>query len=184
MNKNALNSMPDEELVRLARCSDGDAVQELLGRVYPFILYKSRQFGQGTDDSQDYAQEGVVGFLSAIHSFKTDGGAKFTTYACTCALNRMRSLLRQRSRNDDYITVPLNSGDDIEDFRLGPEDRLQAQDEADNIMLTISQRLSAYEKQVIHFYLKGDCYADIAEKTGTNAKSVDNAMQRIRRKLS
>ncbi|MBQ7101682.1 MAG: RNA polymerase subunit sigma-70, partial [Clostridia bacterium] len=71
---------------------------ELLRRVSPFILSKSKQFGSTEQDVQDYYQEGVVGFLSAVFAYRPDCGATFTTFACTCSLNRMKNLLRRRHK--------------------------------------------------------------------------------------
>lgn len=174
----------DEELVLAARSdTSGSAMLELLRRITPFIVVKSYQFGYTEHDQQDYYQEGIVGFLAAVHAFKPDSGAKFSTFACTCALNRMKNLLRQRLRGSEYQVLSLSDTDSIEDYGSAPEQVFQAAFEAENIIKAVSQKLSDYEKQVLFMYLQGENYSAIAEKTGKTAKSVDNAMQRIRRKL-
>ncbi len=173
------NTLSDEELVSLAReDSSGAAMLELLQRVSPFIISKSRQFGETEQDKQDFYQEGIVGFLSAVHAFRPNKGAGFTTFACTCALNRMKNLLKQRSKSEALeLTSP------VQDTQESPEQMLQAAFEAENIMHAISSKLSKYEKQVLFLYLQGATHKEIAEKTGKPVKSSDNALQRIRRKL-
>ncbi len=173
------SSTPDEELVILAReDSSGVAMQELLQRVSGFIHLKAYQFGQTEQDKQDFYQEGLLGFLSAVHSFKPGSGASFSTFACTCALNRMKNLLKQRSKADSLMQkLPLEGASSD----LGQA--FQAAFEAENIITAISSKLSIYEKRVLFLYLQGDSYAEIAQKTDKSVKSTDNAMQRIRRKL-
>lgn len=149
---------------------------ELLRRVSPFILSKSKQFGSTEQDRQDYYQEGVVGFLSAVYAYKPDCGATFTTFACTCSLNRMKNLLRRRSKEN---TLQLSEAE----YGESPEEALNAAVEAENIIKAISERLSDYEKKVLSLHLYGEPYSVIADKTGKSVKSVDNCLQRIRRKL-
>ena len=154
---------------------------ELLRRVSPFILSKSKQFGSTEQDRQDYYQEGVVGFLSAVFAYKPGCGASFTTFACTCSLNRMKNLLRRRYKENalqlsDSLLTQTECGEN-------PEEALHAAVEAENIIKAISERLSDYEKKVLSLHVCGEPYSSIAEKTGKSVKSVDNCLQRIRRKL-
>lgn len=149
---------------------------ELLRRVSPFILSKSKQFSSTEQDRQDYYQEGVVGFLSAVYAYKPDCGATFTTFACTCSLNRMKNLLRRRYKENAFQLSEAEYGE-------SPEEALHAAVEAENIIKAISERLSDYEKKVLSLHLCGEPYSAIAEKTGKSVKSVDNCLQRIRRKL-
>ena len=154
---------------------------ELLRRVSPFILSKAKQFSSTEQDRQDYYQEGVVGFLSAVYAYKPDCGATFTTFACTCSLNRMKNLLRRRYKENAFqLSDSAVTGTE---YGESPEDALHAAVEAENIIKAISERLSDYEKKVLSLHLCGEPYSAIAEKTGKSVKSVDNCLQRIRRKL-
>lgn len=186
MNSSAFESRTDEELVLLAREREHSsaAVSELLRRVAPFLRQRSFAFSHNEADCQDYFQEGVVGFLSAVRTYRADCGTRFTTYACTCALNRMRNLLRQRTKGSEFIMVSLETDDEIAGVCPDPQQVAQTQDEAEQVLQRIETALSAFEKSVLRLYLSGLSYAQAAENLGTNAKSVDNAMQRIRRKLS
>lgn len=154
---------------------------ELLRRVSPFILTKSKQFGSTEQDSQDYYQEGVVGFLSAVFAYRPDCGASFNTFACTCALNRMRNLLRRRYKESSLL-ISESALTQLE-YPENSEEALHAAIEAENIINTIAKQLSDYEKKVLSLHVCGESYSAIAEKTGKSVKSVDNCLQRIRRKL-
>ncbi len=187
MNSSVFASRSDEELVLLAhdRAQSSAAISELLRRMAPFLRQRSFSFAHNETDRQDYYQEGVLGFLSAVRTYQAGCGTKFSTYAGTCALNRMRNLLRQRSKGSEYVTVSLlETGDEVADACSDPQQLAQTQDEAEQILQRIETMLSAFEKSVLRLYLSGLSYAEAAENLGTNAKAVDNAMQRIRRKLS
>ncbi len=180
MSSSFNSPVPDEELVLMAReDSSGAAMHELLQRVSGFIHLKAYQLGQTEQDKQDFYQEGILGFLSAVHAFKPGSGASFSTFACTCALNRMKNLLRQRAKVNSLFLQELRAEEILE----GPDQAVQAALEAENIIKAISSKLSGYEKQVLLMYLQGSSYSEIAQKTGKSVKSTDNAMQRIRRKL-
>lgn len=182
-NNTSYGLLDESELIAKARQdTSGGAMLELLRRVSPFILSKSRQFGSTEQDKQDYYQEGVVGFLSAVYAYKPDCGAGFSTFACTCALNRMKNLLRRRYKDNEYQLLSDSLPPEAE-YSESPEQALQAALEAENIIKAISERLSDYEKKVLSLHLCGDSYSAIAEKTGKSVKSVDNCLQRIRRKL-
>ncbi len=176
-------TLTEDELVFAARQdTSGSEMLELLRRVSPFLLCKSQRFGSTEQDRQDYYQEGVVGFLSAVFAYKPDSGASFTTFANTCALNRMKNLFRRRCKDNEYQL--LSDTAELEtQLSVNPEQALQAAVEAENIISAISMSLSAYEKQVLSLHLSGESYSAIAEKTGKSVKSVDNCLQRIRRKL-
>ncbi len=172
------------ELVEQARAdSSGFAMQELLQRVSGFIMSKAKQFASTEQDKQDFYQEGLVGFVLAVHAFKPGMGASFNTFACTCALNRMKNLLKQRSAGEQFSLVSLEQTDQSGGCTEGPEASIQAVLEAENIIEAISHNLSHYERKVLLLHLQGENYRQIAEKTGKTVKSTDNALQRIRRKL-
>ena len=159
-------------------------VSELLARIAPLLRRHAFAFARNETDRQDYYQEGVVGFLSAVHTFRADCGTRFSTYACTCALNRMRNLLRQRSKGSEFVTVPLETDDEIPGLFPDPQQLTQTHDEVEQVLRRIEATLSPFEKNVLRLYLGGQSYAEAAQSLGTNAKAIDNAMQRIRRKLS
>lgn len=177
--------MSNEELLVSARKEpSGEAMVELLQRLSPFICSKANQLGRSEQDRQDYYQEGVIGFLSAVYAYKPDGGASFSTFACTCVLNKMRNHRKALEKDDEYSALSLSESFDIkDDYSCDPERMIQACIKAENILCSIEQKLSEFEKKVLYLRLNGYSYSDISEKTGKSVKSVDNCLQRIRNKL-
>lgn len=183
MNSALLKDLSDEELVLIAKRQGGnEAVVELMNRVSGFINYKANQFANSDRlDRQDFYQQGLIGVIQAIRSYDADKGVKFSTFACRCALNSMISLYTQQTKKS-VSTVAL---DEIgsSDYSDGTYDELHSYELVEEIAEKIKTCLSDYERTVLAMYVCGVSYADIAEKTGKSVKSVDNAVQRIRRKL-
>lgn len=183
MDSALLKELSDEELVLIAKLqNDNDAVVELMNRVSGFISYKAVQFASSDSlDKQDFYQQGLMGVIHAIRSYDADKGAKFSTFACRCALNSMISLYSQQTKK----SVPTVALGDIgsSDYSDGTYDDLQSYELVEEVAEKIRTRLSEYERKVLAMYTCGVSYAAIAAKTGKSVKSVDNAVQRIRRKL-
>lgn len=138
-------------------------------------------------EPEDLAQEGMFGFLAAVHGFDEKSGVPFRSYAGVCIANRIRSAVRAGAR---LKNIPLNSyislSDDsvmLSETQPNPEDLVIARDEAVRLDDLMARRLSKFERSVIQLYLGGRSYEDIAARLGSTAKSVDNALQRVRRKL-
>ena len=183
MNAALLKELSDEELVIRARAENGgDAVVELMNRVSGFIGYKATQFANSdSHDRQDFYQQGLMGVIHAIRSYNSDKGAKFSTYACRCAINSMISLYEQQNKKA-VSTVAL---EDLYSSESSADtyDDLQSYELVEEVAEKIKTRLSDFEKTVLSIYLRGGSYAQIAAQTGKTVKSIDNAVQRIRRKL-
>lgn len=185
MSSPTYTAMTEAQLVALARQdAQSGAMAELHRRITPMILSKATHFAQTEQDIQDFFQEGMIGFLAAVRTFKEDCNTAFTTYAFTCAANRMKNLLKQRSKDSRLDVVFFEDDNLIEDYSNNPESTLQNADEIEAFAKCISDRLSPYEKQVLHLYLCGKTYSAIAQALKTNEKSVDNCLQRIRKKLA
>lgn len=128
-----------------------------------------------------------MGFLAAVHGYDEESGVPFRSYAGVCIANRIRSAVRAGAR---LKNIPLNSYISLNDdsvalpqTQLNPEDLVIARDEVVRLDTIMASRLSQYERSVIQLYLGGRSYEDIAARLGSTAKSVDNALQRVRRKL-
>ncbi len=178
-----LKELSDEELVLIAKKqNDNEAVVELINRVSGFISCKANQFASSSDlDKQDFYQQGLMGVISAIRSYDAGKGAKFSTFACHCAINSMISLYSQQTKK----SVPTVALDNVgaSDYSDGTYDRIESYELLEEVAEKIKTRLSEYERKVLAMYVCGVSYADIATQTGKPVKSVDNAVQRIRRKL-
>ncbi len=183
LNSALLKELSDEELVLIAKKqNDNDAVVELINRVSGFISCKANQFANSASlDKQDFYQQGLIGVISAIRSYDVDKGAKFSTFACHCAINSMISLYSQHTKK----SVPTVALDKIgvSDCPDGTYNEIESYELLEEVSEKIKTRLSEYERKVLAMYVCGVSYAEIAAGTGKSVKSVDNAVQRIRRKL-
>ena len=189
-------SFSDEELQRLASGGDPQAEDLLAGRYVRLVRVCARPFFLAGGDSEDLTQEGMFGLLSAIRNYQADSGASFKTYAELCIRRRILSAIKSASR---LKHTPLNDGVSLEDalasesqpgrtaavvFQRSPEDVVLARESADEFFQTFSRCLSPLENRILTLFLDGQSYRSIALATGKDEKSVDNAVQRIRRKLA
>lgn len=191
------SSFKDAELVNLARSGDRVAEEELALRYSRLVKACSRPFFLVGGDGEDLIQEGMLGLLSAIREYDSSMNATFKTYAEICVKRRIYSAIKMASRKkheplnemvslEDVLSDESQSGTTISGgtFRRIPEEQVLAQESADEIIQTYSQCLSKFEAKILEFYLNGLSYAEIAGECGREVKSVDNAVQRIRRKLA
>ncbi len=180
-------SVSDEKLVLLARSGDDSSMAVLIARVAPLVKARAAKVGGSYAEPDDLAQEGMMGFLDAVNSFRADGGASFRTYAVTCVDNRIASALRRQSRGKD---IPINSiisingdGIDIEAVGADPQEIVSRKEETARLNRILDELLSGLERKVIYYYLAGRSYEQIAQDLNITAKAVDNALQRIKKKL-
>lgn len=190
------SSLTDFELQALASGGDADAEEQLALRYSRLVRMCARPFFLAGGDSEDLTQEGMFGLLSAIRRFDADSGANFRTFAEHCIRNRIRSAVRSAARQKHQ---PLNDGVSLEyilseesqtqsahfePFSRSPEEQVLARESEKEFYSTFSRCLSPLETQILRLYLDGLSYREISEQTGRAEKSVDNAVQRIRRKLA
>ena len=193
----AYEALSDEELQR--RCSEGSGqAEEMLAERYSIVVRACvRPFFLAGGDSEDLTQEGMLGLLSAIRTYDAERGTSFRTYAELCVRRRVLSAIKSASRQKH---TPLNEGISLEaveegeseaaraypiaDFRRLPEEQVLAKESVTEFINTFAQCLSPLEQRILPLFLDGLSYQSISEQTGKNPKSVDNAVQRIRRKLA
>ncbi len=184
----ALDRREEAALVEAARRGGSSCAEaaELVGLVTPLIRSKARGFASNEDDVLEYIQEGMIGFVQALRTWREDGGASFSTYACVCAVNRMRSLYRKRALPGGISLVSIEDSQaaEIPDASADLPAMQESDESLKELLRAINEKLSPFERAVLDSYLAGKSYAAVAEGLGTSAKSVDNAVQRIRRKLS
>ncbi len=186
----SLFSMPDEALVSL--CADApQAFEILLERYRSTIVSMARSFAGNPADAEDYAQEGMLGLLAAATSFVQGKNAGFRTYAVVCIRNRMSSVSRMErtvSRSagsaDVSLDDPENSIRDIlADNGDTPEQVFFEKERVSELYAMLADVLSKQEQEVFWLSVSGYSYEEIAQKLDIPSKSVDNAIQRARRKL-
>lgn len=175
----------DQALVTAAQAGDRGAEETLILRYTRLARVCARPLFLAGGDSEDLMQEGLLGLLDAIREFDSRQGAAFGTFARVCIQNRLRSAVRSASREKHMAlnaAVPWE-GQETPEGGLGPEnpeDLVIAREET----ARLGRELSAFEREVLGQYLKGFSYQEIAQTTGKPPKAVDNAVQRIRRKLA
>ena len=175
----------DEELCRLVASGDRDAEAVLVKRYLRLVRVCARPYFLAGGDSEDLIQEATFGLLKAIREFAPGRDAKFKTFAEVCIRNRIRSAVATASRSKH---APLNDSVPFESPMLGigasPEELYISREEEAERLSRLAQKLSPLERKILKLFLHGLSYREISEQVGRPAKSVDNAIQRIRRKVA
>jgi RNA polymerase sporulation-specific sigma factor len=182
--------MTDEKLVELAKESP-EALETLLLRHTRLVRSCARPLFLSGGDHEDLVQEGMIGLLAAIRSYRNDCGSTFRSYAAVCIRSRLISAVRSASAKkhaplNESVSLQTFSFETLTDVSLesDPEESFIVREGFDEFMQALQQQLSAAERQVLQFYLEGLSYAEIAQKLHKSVKSVDNAVQRIRMKAA
>ncbi len=190
-----MEKLTDVQLVKLANNGDNDAITTLMKRYKSKVALVCRPYFLIGGDAEDLLQEGMIAILNAIKSYNVKGQASFSSYALICVRNRIISLIKHYNNKKN---MPLNNSLSIysevviDGYKNGlfvdgifcPEESCINEESVDELKNKIKSLLSGFEFKVLSYYLNGDSYQTIAEKTGKNQKSIDNAIQRIRNKLS
>ena len=190
--------MTDEQIVKLAQEADGMALEFLLNKYKNFVRSKARSYFLIGADHEDIVQEGMIGLYKAIRDFKEDKLSSFRAFAELCITRQIITAIKTATRQKH---IPLNSYvsrnkpiyeeesdrtllDVItEGWVTNPEDLLISKEDLSSIEGRIGEMLSGLEKQVLFYYLDGKSYQEISEDLGRHVKSIDNALQRVKRKL-
>lgn len=177
----------DDELISLARDGDDKAMDELVERYLTFAKDKAKSFIPCPLEYDDIVQEAMIGFLSAFCTYDVNGSASFKTYAGVCMSNRVISVINAQNREKRIPAVPPVSIDfvtaEASDISCNPEAIFLLREQADAVIQKIESDLSDYERKICYLHLRGYSYEEISEKTSCGVKSIDNAIQRIRKKL-
>ena len=175
----------DEELCRLTASGDRNAEEVLVKRYLRMVRVCARPYFLAGGDSEDLIQEATFGLLKAIREFDPGHDAKFKTFAEVCIRNRIRSAVATASRSKHS---PLNDSVPFESPMLGievsPEELFISREEEAERLTRLAEKLSPLDQKILELFLHGLSYREISEQVGRPAKSVDNAIQRIRRKVA
>lgn len=179
--------MDENLLVSLAKSGDSNALTELIKSYSEKVLQKSLSFKKISGiENDDLYQEGMLGLLSAVYTFDESKGVLFSTYAMTLITRKMLSAIRVANKKNGLPMESYVSIDEKADICSGsptPEDFLIYNEEIDSILLFVNNNLSKTEKKVFRLNLLGLSYNEIADILDCSEKSVDNALQRIRKKI-
>ena len=184
-------SKQDEVLTEMFRNGDQTAFAELANKYLWLIRSIVSKYNISGLDADDLTQEGMLGLLDAAKTYSAEKGAKFQTYASICIKRRLIALLDHSATNksksmNNYVSIE-NSSKEIpiqnDNSNINPEDMYISDENVAEIHRKINESLSKNEKSVFDLYIAGESYNSIAQTLSINIKSVDNALQRIRRKL-
>ncbi len=188
-NTGIYNSKEDNELISLSRAGAEDATAELLRRYIPLVGSRASVFTTSGFEYDDMFQEGMIGLYSAIRSFDESQGSPFSAFARLCVDRMMVAVLRASSRQR---RIPgskisnLENESDLAERKLysgDPEAALLAKEEFRRFQEKANNELSSFVYGVLTAFVSGCNYGEISQKLGVSEKSVDNALQRIRKKL-
>ena len=180
----------DEELIGLSRKGDHLAEEALIIRYTPYVRSFVRPYFLAGGDSEDLIQEGMIGVIKAISEFDEARHISFKTFAVTCIRNRVYSAIRSSMRDknlplNDYVPIADSDTDvSIKDMTADPIARIIDEESHRELLCAVSKLLSGFEQAVLQLYLEGLSYSEISERVSRQQKSVDNAVQRIRRKFA
>jgi RNA polymerase sporulation-specific sigma factor len=190
--------MTDEQVVRLAQQADGTALEYLLNKYKNFVRSKARSYFLIGADHEDIVQEGMIGLYKAIRDFREEKLASFRAFAELCITRQIITAIKTATRQKH---IPLNSYVSLnkpiydeesdrtlldvitEGWEANPEEVLINREDVSLIEGRIGKTLSGLEKQVLERYLEGKSYQEISVEMHRHVKSIDNALQRVKRKL-
>ncbi len=197
--ENKYETLEDEQLVRLAREGDEDAFESLIIRYKGNVLSKARTYFLIGADREDIIQEGMIGLIKAIRDYREEKEASFRVFADICVTRQVITAVKSATRQkhqplNTYVSLSRPVYDDesenrtlidvIEgDVRFNPEEILLGTDKERGLSSELVGMLSSFEKKVLGEYLRGKSYQKISEEIQKPPKSIDNALQRIKRKV-
>jgi RNA polymerase sporulation-specific sigma factor len=190
--------MEDEAIVELVHQGDSEALDYLIHKYRQFVRAKARSYFLIGADREDIVQEGMIGLFKAVRDFKDDKMSSFKAFAELCITRQIITAIKTATRQKH---IPLNSYVSLdkpvfdeesdrtlldvisESKALDPEEMIINQEEFDHIEVKMAELLSDLERKVLALYLDGQSYQEISDELNRHVKSIDNALQRVKRKL-
>ncbi|MBU4534206.1 MAG: RNA polymerase sporulation sigma factor SigH [Eubacteriales bacterium] len=191
-------ALHDEEVVECARQGDSQALEYLINKYRHFVRAKARSYFLIGADREDIIQEGMIGLYKAIRDFRMDKLSSFRAFAELCITRQIITAIKTATRQkhiplNSYVSLNKPIYDEDSDRTLldiisgskitDPEELVISREEFDDIEEKIGELLSSLEWRVLMSYLDGKSYQEIAEDLDRHVKSIDNALQRVKRKL-
>ena len=194
---NNYNALTDEELISLVKSDDKYALDFIIEKYKDLVNMKVGKYFIIGAEKEDIIQEGMIGLFKAIQSFNPDKQNSFKTFANMCIERQLITAIKTSNRQkhmplNSYLSLNTAAYEDDEDTSMlevfdshmteDPLDTITKKEYYKRVEDAIDKNLSDFEKQVLVRFIKGESYITIAEKLDTPVKSVDNAIQRIRKK--
>ncbi len=198
LQQHDLEAMSDEDLVELVRQGDDEALEHLIHKYKNFVRAKARSYFLIGADREDIVQEGMIGLYKSIRDFRDDKLASFKAFAELCITRQIITAIKTATRQkhiplNSYVSLDKPIYDEDSDRTLldvicgsrvtDPEELIINQEEFDDIEVRMGEILSDLERKVLMLYLDGRSYQEIAVDLKRHVKSIDNALQRVKRKL-
>ena len=194
-------NLKDEEIISQIKSGDKDALSYLLEKYKNLVNIKVSKYFMIGAEKEDILQEGMIGLFKSIQSFNEEKQNSFKSFANICIERQLITAIKSSNRQkhmplNTYLSLNTSAYDNNEDDSVELIDTFNsktAEDPLETIMKkeyyseveeAINKNLSKFEKQVLDRYLKGESYVTIAKRLDSPVKSVDNAIQRIRKKAS
>ena len=189
---------PDEKIVEMSHNGDSAAEEYLLDKYKNFVRSKARSYFLVGADHEDIVQEGMIGLYKAIRDYRPDKLSSFRAFAELCITRQIITAIKTATRQkhiplNNYVSLNKPLYDEESDRTLldviiegrtsDPEEMIINMENIGNIRAKINEVLSGLEQEVLNAYLDGRSYQEIAESLGRHVKSIDNALQRVKRKL-
>jgi RNA polymerase sporulation-specific sigma factor len=190
--------LTDEQLLGLIHEGDLLAQEYLIEKYKGLVRMKTRSYFMLGADREDIIQEGMIGLYKAIRDFKVEKQANFYSFAELCIVRQIITAIKTASRQkhiplNSYMSLNRSVYDENDectyiellsyDLSSNPEAMVIDSEEKSNIEKRIAVALSPLERSVLSFYLRGKSYTEIAEKINKDEKSIDNALQRVKKKV-
>jgi RNA polymerase sigma-H factor len=189
----------DHYLIALAKQGKRDAYDKIVRRYYGFVRLKASSYFLIGGDSEDLIQEGLVGLYKAVRDYRTDRESSFRNFAELCITRQIITAVKTATRNkhtplNQYISfsqtpAAVSDGEPtLDEILPGPEahdpvNQVISTEELQSLVACLSSVLSELESSVLSLYLDGHSYEAIAERLACDTKTVDNALQRVKRKV-
>lgn len=198
MDNKLYETKTDEELLTLFSEGEAEVMDFLLEKYKYLVRMKANTMFLLGGDTDDLIQEGMIGLFKAIRDYRPDKDSSFSTFAGLCVTRQIYKAVEAASRKkhgplNTYISLSANDDADeknqvpyhLKDTYLNnPENLLIAQEDVEQFFVKLHQVLSPMEQQVLDLYLAGSNYHQIAEQLEKTEKSIDNALQRVKQKIS
>lgn len=191
-------NMTDDEVVKLAKADDLSALEYILEKYKNFVKSRSRPYFLIGADREDIIQEGMIGLYKAIRDYDTEKFSNFKGFAEMCITRQIITAIKTATRRkhmplNSYVSLSHPVFDEESDKTLldtiteksclDPEEIIINKEDYNSIDKKINELLSEKEMEILHIYLQGKSYNEISEELGISHKSIDNALQRVKRKL-
>ena len=202
ISQNTQSQLPVEDgfLIALAKQGNPDAYDRLVRRYYGFVRLKASSYFLAGGDSDDLIQEGLVGLYKAIRDYRTDRESSFRNFAELCITRQIITAVKTATRNkhtplNQYLSFsssPSSAAGEgeptLDEVIPGPSvndpvNQVISSEELQALVACLSTVLSELESRVLSLYLDGHSYTAIGERLGCDCKTVDNALQRVKRKV-